>query len=171
MPPVELTGGLASRGDRPLGDHCPIDRAMHVVGNRSAVLLLREVFYGATRFDTLVARVGITEAVAARWLKELVSAGVLEKVPYRAPRQRTRHEYSLTEAGHALMPVVLGLLDWGAAWTGAEGYDGPALSHAGCGEPVHLAVRCGAGHDVPEGEVVVGGRPRRGGEVSGSALS
>jgi DNA-binding HxlR family transcriptional regulator len=158
MPPLELAGGLAHRGDRPLGDRCPIDRATQVVGNRSAVLLLREVFYGATRFDVLVARVGITEAVAARWLKELVSAGVLEKVPYRVPGQRTRHEYSLTESGHALMPVVLGLLEWGAAWTGAAGHDGPALSHRDCGEPVQLAVRCAAGHDVPEDEVVVTGR-------------
>ena len=158
MPPLELAGSLARRGDRPLGDRCPIERAVQVVGNRSAVLLLREVFYGATRFDALVARVGVTEAVAARWLKELVSAGVLEKVPYREPGQRTRHEYSLTESGHALMPVVLGLLEWGAAWTGAAGDDGPSLSHRSCGEPVHLAVRCAAGHDVPEAEIVVTGR-------------
>ncbi|GAA4691677.1 helix-turn-helix domain-containing protein [Nocardioides conyzicola] len=129
---------------------------MQVVGNRSAVLLVREVFYGSTRFDSLVARVGVTEAVAARWLKELVEAGVLAKVPYREPGQRTRHEYTLTEAGHALMPVVLGLLEWGAAWAGTGG--GPEVSHLGCGEPVHVAVRCAAGHDVAEDEVVVTGR-------------
>jgi DNA-binding HxlR family transcriptional regulator len=158
MAPLELAGSLAQRRDRPLGDRCPIERAMQVVGSRSAMLLLREVFYGATRFDVLVARVGVTEAVASRWLKELVFAGVLEKVPYREPGQRTRHEYSLSEAGHALMPVVLGLLEWGAAWTGAAGYDGPAVSHRGCGEPVQLAVRCAAGHDVPEEEIVVTGR-------------
>src|SRR4051794_41928155 len=108
MSPVQLTGSLAERGDRPLGDRCPIDRAMQVVGNRSAVLLLREVFYGATRFDALVARVGVTEAVGARWLKELVAAGVLEKGPYRVPGQRTRHEYSLTEAGAAPVPPGVG---------------------------------------------------------------
>lgn len=160
MVPLETAGSLAERGDRPLGDHCPIDRAMQVVGNRSAVLLLREVFYGATRFDALVRRVGITEAVAARWLKDLVAAGVLDKTPYREPGQRTRHQYELTEAGHALMPVVLGLLEWGAAWTGASG--GPAVTHRGCGEPVHVAVRCAAGHDVPEDEIVVTGRARAG---------
>ena len=121
MPPVQIAGSLLERGDRPLGDRCPIDRAIQVVGNRSAVLLLREVFYGATRFDSLVRRVGVTEAVAARWLKDLVAAGVLEKVPYHEPGQRTRHEYALTQAGHALMPVVLGLLEWGATWTGAGG--------------------------------------------------
>ena len=156
--PVQLAGGLARRGDTPLGDRCPLDRAMQVVGNRSAILLLREVFYGASRFDSLASRVGVTEAVAARWLKELVAAGVLQKVPYQEPGQRTRHEYALTESGHALMPVVLGLLEWGATWTGAAGHDGPTLSHRDCGEPVRLEVRCAAGHEVTEEELVVTGR-------------
>ncbi len=133
---------------------------MQVVGNRSAVLLLREVFYGASRFDSLASRVGVTEAVAARWLKDLVAAGVLQRVPYQEPGQRTRHEYSLTEAGHALMPVVLGLLEWGAAWTEPRRGSDLAVTHAGCGEAVHVEVRCDAGHDVPEDEVLVTSRVR-----------
>ena len=159
--PVHIAGGLATRGDVPLGNRCPLDRAMQVVGNRSAILLLREVFYGASRFDSLASRVGVTEAVAARWLKELVAAGVLEKVPYQEPGQRTRHEYSLTEAGHALMPVVLGLLEWGATWTEPHPRSGLSVTHRDCGEPVHVAVRCDAGHDVPEDEVLVTGRVTR----------
>lgn len=161
MPPVELAGALLTRGDRPLGDRCPLDRAMQLVGSRSAILLLREVFYGATRFDSLARRVGVTDAVAARWLKELVSAGVLEKVPYREPGQRTRHEYLLTEAGHALMPVVLGLLEWGQAWTEPHPSGELSVTHRDCGGSVHLAVRCAAGHDVAKDEVVVSGRVTR----------
>src|SRR4051812_29322292 len=97
---VQLAGTLLERGDRPLGDRCPIDRTMRLLGNRTAMLLLREVGYGASRFDSLARRVGVTDAVAAQRLKELVAAGVLEKVPYREPGQRTRHEYALTPAGH-----------------------------------------------------------------------
>lgn len=151
---VHLTGRLAIR-ELPLGDRCPIDRAMQVIGNRTSMLLLREAFYGATRFDALVTRVGVTEAVAAQRLKQLVAVGVLEKQPYREPGQRTRFEYVLTEAGHDLLPAVFALAQWGARHLPGGG---PALTHLDCGEPVEVAVRCAAGHDVLEDELVVGGR-------------
>lgn len=151
---LQLAGALAER-TAPLGDHCPIDRTMQLVGNRTAVLLLREAFYGATRFDDLVRRVGVTEAVASQRLRELVAAGVLAKSPYREAGQRTRYEYVLTDAGHELLPVLLALTAWGEAHIPGGG---PTLTHAPCGEPVEVALRCAAGHDVPEDEVLVTGR-------------
>ena len=154
---LQTAGRLATRKDVPLGDRCPIDRSLQAFGNRTAMLLLREAFYGTSRFDQLVKRVGVTEAVASQRLKELVSVGILAKQPYREPGQRTRYEYVLTEAGHALMPMLLGLMEWGATYlphgTGRQ----TRGSHAGCGAPVHVGVRCENGHDVPEGEVVVTG--------------
>jgi DNA-binding HxlR family transcriptional regulator len=153
---VSLDGRLAQRGDVALGDRCPVDRTIQLVGNRTALLLLREIFYGASRFDSLVKRVGVTEAVAAQRLRELVDAGVLDKEPYREPGQRTRHAYVLTESGHDLLPLVLALLQWGAAHTRGRS---PAVTHAGCGEPVQVEVRCAAGHTVDEQDVVVGGTP------------
>ncbi len=152
---VQLTGRLEQRGDVALGDRCPLDRTLQLIGNRTALLLLREVFYGASRFDSLVKRVGVTEAVAAQRLRELVEVGVLTKEPYREPGQRTRHAYVLTDAGHDLLPAVLALIQWGAAHT--EG-GGPAVTHVGCGEPVQLEVRCAAGHSVDEEDVLVGSR-------------
>src|SRR5215203_990071 len=101
---VRLEGRLASP-DRPAsGDYCPIDRAMQVVGRRSAILLLREASYGTTRFDDFTARTGMTDAVASARLRELVDAGLLERQPYQEPGQRTRHEYVLTESGDDLLP-------------------------------------------------------------------
>jgi DNA-binding HxlR family transcriptional regulator len=152
---VHLEGKLASRGDTPLGDRCSIDRTMRLIGNRTAMLLLREAFYGAARFDSLHKRVGVTEAVAAQRLKELVAAGVLTKEPYRQPGQRTRHEYRLTEAGHALLPVVMGLLEWGERYA-PSGYSPNRLTHADCGKPVNVQLRCEADHIVAEDELVVG---------------
>jgi len=152
---VQLAGPLANRADVPLGDRCPLERTLQKVVNRTALLLLREAFYGATRFDQFWKRVGVTEAVAAQRLRELVTAGVLEKQPYREPGQRTRHEYVLTAAGHDLMPVVLGLLQWGVAHAPDGG--APAMTHVGCGAPVRSAVRCAAGHDVAESEILIGG--------------
>ena len=154
--PVQLEGRLASRGDTPLGDRCGIDRTMQLIGNRTAMLLLREAFHGATRFDALHKRIGVTEAVAAQRLKELVAAGVLAKEPYREPGQRTRYEYVLTEAGHAVLPIVIALLEWGGRYAASE-YGPNRATHAGCGESVHVEIRCEAGHAVAEEDIVLGG--------------
>ncbi|GAA3834189.1 helix-turn-helix domain-containing protein [Nocardioides panacisoli] len=153
---VQLGGRLATRGDAPLGDRCPIDRTLQAVGNRTALLLVREVLYGATRFESLVKRVGVTDAVASQRLKELVAAGVLAKQPYREPGQRTRHEYVLTPAGHELAPVLLTLLEWGVRHR-PDGRGRLGVTHAGCGAEVHVALRCAAGHDVPEEQLLVTG--------------
>ena len=152
---VLLAGRLAQRGDVALGNRCPLDRTLQLIGNRTALLLLREVFYGASRFDSLVKRVGVTEAVAAQRLRELVDVGVLAKEPYREPGQRTRHAYVLTEAGHDLLPAVLALLQWGAVHTQGGA---PAVTHDGCGEPVQVEVRCAAGHEVDEEDLLIGSR-------------
>jgi DNA-binding HxlR family transcriptional regulator len=152
---VQLTGRLAQRADVALGDQCPLDRTLQLIGNRTALLLVREVFYGGSRFDSLVKRVGVTEAVAAQRLRELVEVGVLTKEPYREPGQRTRHAYVLTDAGHDLLPAVLALIQWGAAHTKGGG---PALTHVDCGEAVQLEVRCAAGHTVDEEDLQVGSR-------------
>jgi DNA-binding HxlR family transcriptional regulator len=163
---LQLEGRLARRGDTPLGDRCGVDRTMQLIGNRTAMLLLREAFYGATRFEALHKRVGVTEAVAAQRLKELVAAGVFVKEPYREPGQRTRHEYVLTEAGHALLPIVMALLEWGGRYASAQ-YGPGRLTHADCGEPAHVEIRCEAGHVVPEGELAVSGPLEGEGEGEG----
>lgn len=153
---VQLQGRLATRQDTPIGDRCAIDRTVTLIGNRTAILLLREAFYGVTRFDHLWRRVGVTEAVAAQRLRELVEAGVLAKQPYREPGQRTRYEYVLTDAGHALLPTLIALLDWGNRY--APHGNGPtSVTHAGCGSTVRSELRCASGHDVAEADVVIRG--------------
>jgi DNA-binding HxlR family transcriptional regulator len=136
----------ARRGPAP---ECSIDRALQVLSTRSALLLLREAFYGVSRFDELVDRVGISEPVAAARLKELVAEGLLTREPYREPGQRTRHAYRLTEKGADILPVLVSLLQWGDRWAPADGGGPVALTHVGCGEPVHAELRCAAGHLVP----------------------
>lgn len=117
------------------------------------MLLMRESFYGTTRFDDFAARVGVTEAVAAKRLRELVDAGLLAREPYREPGQRTRHEYVLTESGRDLMPAVLALGQWARKHKPRAGT--PELSHDQCGEPVAVELRCTKGHQVPIDELVV----------------
>lgn len=150
--PLRLAGRLAHRRG-PVGDRCPIDRTLQVVGSRSAFLLLREAFYGTTRFDDLVRLTGFSEAVTANRLKELVDHGLLERRPYRQPGQRTRHEYVLTESGRDLLPALLALGQWSRKHSREKG--GPTSTHDDCGAEVSVVLQCTAGHRVTEDELVV----------------
>jgi DNA-binding HxlR family transcriptional regulator len=156
-----LTGRLADRSAW-RADRCPIGKALTVVGTRSAMLIMREAYYGTTRFDDFADRVGITEAVTAARLRDLTQAGLLERQPYRVPGQRTRFEYRLTGKGRDLMPVVLGLFEWGAKHISPGGRPPVELGHAGCGAPVRVEVRCSEGHDVPLEQLVISPAARRG---------
>ena len=78
--------------------HCPIERAMGLVGSRSAMLIMREAFYGTSRFDDFVQRVEMAPATASTHLRALTEAGLLKRQPYREPGGRARDEYALTPA-------------------------------------------------------------------------
>jgi DNA-binding HxlR family transcriptional regulator len=149
-----LVGTLADR-TRWHADDCSIDGTIQIVGTRSAMLLLREAHYGTKRFDDFVQRVGITEAVAAARLRDLVGAGLLERRPYKEPGKRSRHEYVLTEAGRDLQPVLVALMQWGDRHL--HKHDGPPLllEHTGCGAAVTTQLGCAAGHHVRPDEVSV----------------
>ncbi|MGK5684025.1 winged helix-turn-helix transcriptional regulator [Actinoplanes sp. URMC 104] len=136
-------------------DQCPAGRALEIVGTRSAMLIMREAYFGTTRFDDFTQRVGITEAIAAARLRELTAAGLLERQPYREPGRRTRYEYRLTRMGRDLSPVILGLYRWGSKYLFPDGLPPVELSHSECGAPVKISVRCAEGHPVPLDEVTV----------------
>ncbi|MEU6370098.1 helix-turn-helix domain-containing protein [Streptomyces sp. NPDC046931] len=135
--------------------NCPIARTLEIVGTKTALLILREAFLGTSRFDDFAKRVGVGEPAAAARLKELTAAGLLERVPYQEPGQRTRYAYQLTEKGRDFRPVLMALRQWGDTWATDE--QGPALvvRHKGCGAPVRAELRCDDGHDVGYGDTVV----------------
>jgi DNA-binding HxlR family transcriptional regulator len=149
---ITLAGAFADRDRWTAEGWCSIERALRLIGTRSAMVLVREAFYGGRRFDELTRRAGITEAVAAQRLKQLVAGGVLRRVPYQEAGRRTRHEYELTDRGRALFPVLVALLRWGDGLD--EGPGGIELTHDGCGAPVEAQVRCADGHEVPLTESV-----------------
>jgi DNA-binding HxlR family transcriptional regulator len=160
---VRMTGVLEPRAAWS-ADRCTIARTLEVISSRSALLILREAFYGTTRFDDFAERVGISESVAAVRLRELVDDGLLEREDYQEPGQRTRQRYLLTDKGADLFPVLAALMQWGNRWIDERG--GPVeLRHRHCGEPVAVELRCGAGHEVTPGELelAVHGRRRRDG--------
>jgi len=154
---LTLTGRLSPRSGWS-ASACPIGKAMDAVGTRSAFLLMREAFYGTTRFDDFAERVGISQPVAAARLRELVDEGLLVRTPYQEPSQRTRMEYRLTEKGAELFPALVALMQWGDRWLGPAGVE---LRHHDCGEPVHVELRCAAGHAAELSEIELVPRARR----------
>jgi len=133
-------------------ERCSIRRALEVAGNRSALLIMREAFYGTTRFDDFAGRAGISEPVTATRLRDLVEHGLLRREPYREPGQRTRMAYRLTDMGADLLPVLIALMNWGDRWL-AEGGPPVAVRHRGCGGPVRAELRCPAGHRLGAGDL------------------
>lgn len=146
---------LADRSTWRIGDNCPIARALEIIGTRSAILIIREAFYGTSRFDDFADRVEITQAVAATRLRELTEAGVLTRVPYKTPGQRTRYEYRLTKMGRDLAPAVIGIFQWGGKYLSPGGTAPLRLTHADCGRSVQAELRCRAGHAVQPGDIRV----------------
>src|SRR6476646_8247430 len=148
-----LQGRLADRDAWSAVGECPVEKTMALLGTKSAMLIMREAYYGTTRFDDFCARVGITRAAASARLNELVNAGLLTRRPYREPGQRSRQEYVLTPSGVDFMPVVWAMFEWGR--THLPNRMPLRLAHADCGAEASVEIRCAKGHHVPPGALIV----------------
>lgn len=138
---------------------CSIARTLEVVGEKWALLAVREVFLGVRRFDEIVARTGAPRDTLANRLRTLVAQGVLERRQYsdRPPRD----EYVLTAEGRALYPLILTLKQWGDTYrSGAEGP--PLVLEHTCGAVLETTVVCrDCGQEVLARDVRRAEEPRR----------
>ncbi|MGD7732052.1 winged helix-turn-helix transcriptional regulator [Propionibacteriaceae bacterium G57] len=92
----------------PYGQYCPVSRALEVLGERWALLVVRDLLCGTTRFNDLARGLpGLSRTLLAKRLRQLVRAGIVDHVA---------GEYVLTPAGRELEPIVFGLGGWGARW-------------------------------------------------------
>ncbi len=100
-------------GKRTYGDPCGIARALDLIGERWALLVVRELLLGPKRFTDL--RAGLPQVgpdVLAQRLRELEQAGIVRRG--KLPPPAGARIYELTERGRALEPVVLELGRWGS---------------------------------------------------------
>jgi DNA-binding HxlR family transcriptional regulator/peroxiredoxin len=98
---------------------CAIAHALGVVGEGWNLLIVRDLARGINRFDELVASLSISRKVLAERLRDLEEHGVLVREPYQ--ESPTRHRYRLSPRGHALLPVIVALQDWGDRWVLGDG--------------------------------------------------
>ncbi|UOY02310.1 winged helix-turn-helix transcriptional regulator [Blastococcus sp. PRF04-17] len=126
---------------------CSVAGTLAVVGEKWSLLVLREAFLGVRRFADFQRHLGAPKAVLTDRLGTLVAQGILRRVPYQAEGERQRHEYRLTTKGIDLYPTLVALMSWGDKYL-SDDVAPLGLRHRDCGEPVHLALVCDAGHEL-----------------------
>ncbi|OBA63322.1 hypothetical protein A5647_05765 [Mycobacterium sp. 1100029.7] len=134
---------------------CSVARSLEVIGERWTLLIIRDAFYGVTRFSDFQGHLLIPPAVLTERLKLLVEHQIMST----SIGPRGRSEYALTLKGERLWPVVWGLMNWGNEFYVEAALRRPIV-HFNCGgrlTPLGNCGRCGAVPSPRDLEV----RPRR----------
>lgn len=94
---------------------CPVETTLSLIGDKWKVLILRDLMPGTKRFGELKRSVGgVTQKVLTAQLRQMEDCGLLTRTVY--PEVPPKVEYTLTELGYSLKPVLDALNAWG------EGY-------------------------------------------------
>ena len=95
---------------------CAVEATLDVIGGRWKVLILRELMQGVQRFNQLHRSLhGITQKMLTQQLRELEEDGIIHREVYLQVPPKV--EYSLTETGQTLKPVLAAMHDWGMAYS------------------------------------------------------
>lgn len=121
-----------------------VDRAffhvLDVIGDRWTGLVLAAMYFGLNRYDEIANAIGIATNILSDRLKMLVSADILEQVPYQ--ERPVRYKYRLTEKGAALYPIALQLHEWALRWLFRGEKPGITLTHTPCGADLRTDLVC-----------------------------
>ena len=95
-----------------------IGHILDVIGEGWSILIIREAFLGARRFEEFQGRLGIARNILTARLKKLCANEILNRVPVKEGAKR--HEYVLTRKGIDMMPMLVALTQWGDRWVFGE---------------------------------------------------
>ncbi len=96
---------------------CSLAQTVEIIGERWTLLILRDAFSGARRFEQFQKNLGIARNILTQRLKALVDQGILEK----KPAESGRFEYRLTDKGLDLQPILMAITHWGDKYTAPDG--------------------------------------------------
>ena len=145
-----------------------------MIGDWWTPLIIRDLYYGISRFDDLVEDLSISRNLLTARLTHLVKHGIVSRRRYT--EHPPRHEYLLTESGRDLMPVLMALMAWGDRWATPEGGPPVLFEHRTCGHRSTPVVSCDAcGEPVRPGEFDAlpgpGTRPGPGTQIIAAMIS
>jgi DNA-binding HxlR family transcriptional regulator len=141
---MEFEEPLRDRESWFIGDACSMSKVLGLLSSKTTFQVVRELFFGTSRFDDFVDRMGSSAPAVSRSLKQLEAARIVTRARYQEPGRRARDEYRLTDAGEDLLPVFLSLVQWGDAHL--QGGRAPlSFVHADSGEAVEVRVTADTG--------------------------
>lgn len=120
--------------------HCSIARTLAVVGDRWTLMVLRDLFLGATRFESIRQNLGISRTILTDRLNLLQREGVISRQVYQ--QKPLRHKYKLTRKGIDLFPVMMSLAQWGDTYYADESGPPVVHRHQKCGKHFHGVLTC-----------------------------
>ena len=98
---------------------CPrFENAMNILSQRWTGLVIYQLLSGTKRFCTLESSIGISGRVLSERLKDLENQGIVKREVF--PETPVRIEYSLTEKGLALEPIMKEIEKWSQTWLEVE---------------------------------------------------
>jgi len=113
---------------------------MSILSDGWGFMILRECYFGITRFDAFQQMLGLPRGTLTARLRKLTAQGLLRQVQYSA--NPPRYEYRLTKVGFDLYPVMIALLSYGDKWLAGAERPPLDLVHKVCGEQCHPLVAC-----------------------------
>lgn len=94
---------------------CPVETTLTLIGNKWKVLILRDLLPGTKRFGELKKSLGsVSQKVLTAQLRDMEADGLVTRTVY--PEVPPRVEYSLTDLGMSLQPVLHSLQSWGESY-------------------------------------------------------
>lgn len=101
---------------------CPVETTLTLIGDKWKVLILRDLLPGTKRFGELKRSIGsVSQKVLTAQLRDMEESGLVNRKVY--PEVPPRVEYSLTELGQSLKPILDSMWNWG------EGYKASIDGH------------------------------------------
>ncbi|WP_313799143.1 helix-turn-helix domain-containing protein [Cytobacillus sp.] len=94
---------------------CPrFEKAMSIISQRWTGLVIYQLLHGPQRFSTIEAAIGISGRVLSERLKDLEQEGIVKREVF--PETPVRIEYSLTDKGLSLKPLMKDIEKWSQTW-------------------------------------------------------
>lgn len=110
--------------------NCPVEATLDLIGGKYKALILWHLSSGTMRYNQLQKLVAATPRMLTLQLRELESQNLISRKVY--PEVPPKVEYSMTDLGRSLMPILTAMRDWGADYLRSQNIEPNCIMMEGC---------------------------------------